>query len=410
MTNAQNSAELATSSSSANPSSHRKRTSLALMAVLALVAIGATAWKSQAGQAGKAAAVAEAAAQPARPLELLPQDMLVVEAGAIRQAINLTGTLQALHRIEVKSPLPGQIVAVNAREGDRVRKGDVIATLDDSDLQARLRDRLAALDGGQAQFSLAAKTRSNNQALLAQNFISQAAFDNSLSGYSTAEAGVKSLQAQVEQARKALGDTVIRSPIDGVVAERIAQPGLSVPVNGMLMTVQNLSEMELEVLVPTSQIPMVRIGQTASFSIEGFGDRRFDGKVERISPSAATGSRSISVFLRVANADQRLRGGMFAQGSIVTDSTEQVVVVPQAAIRQREGATYVLRIDADVLRERVVELGSHDSNSGMVQVRSGLVIGDRIVLSSATNLTPGRLVQVQPPVASRVAKGLPAKT
>lgn len=364
--------------------------------VLALGGAGAIAWKAQANQAATATAEQPATQQA---LELLPQDVLVVATGAIRQTVSLTGTLQALNRIEVKSPLPGQVTDVKVREGDRVRKGQVLAMLDDADLQARLRDRQAALDAGEAQFALASKTRANNQALLEQNFISQASLDNALSGYRTAEAGVKSLQAQVAQARKALGDTVVRSPMDGVVAERIAQPGLSVPVNGMLMTVQNLSEMELEVLVPTSQIPLVQIGQEAVFAIEGFGERRFTGKVERISPSAAAGARSISVFLLVANPEQQLRGGMFAQGAIVTDTTAQVVVLPQAAIRQRNGAPYVLRIEGNLLQDRPVELGPRDSNSGMVQISAGLQAGDRVVVSAAVNLRAGQMVTVQAPVA-----------
>ena len=384
----------------------RSRKGLALILVLALAGAGAIAWKSQASQAATAQAARQPAAKPA--LELLPQEVLAVATGEIRQTVSLTGTLQPLNRIDIKSPLPGQVTTVNAREGDRVRKGQILATLDDSDLQARLRDRLAALDAGEAQFGLASKTRTNNQALLAQNFISQAAFDNSLSGYRTAEAGVKSLQAQVEQARKALGDTVVRSPMDGVVAQRIAEPGLSVPVNGMLMTVQNLSEMELEVLVPTSQIPMVRIGQTAAFGIEGFGDRRFDGKVERISPSAAAGARSISVFLRIANPQQHLRGGMFAQGTIVTDASAQVVVLPQAAVRQRNGASFVLRIEGNLLQDRPVELGARDSNSGMVQITSGLETGDRVVISSAANLSAGQMVTIQAPLA-QIRSGQPNK-
>ncbi len=384
----------------------RSRKGLALILVLALAGAGVIAWKSQASQAATAQAARQPAAKPA--LELLPQEVLVVATGEIRQTVSLTGTLQPLNRIDIKSPLPGQVTTVNAREGDRVRKGQILATLDDSDLQARLRDRLAALDAGEAQFGLASKTRTNNQALLAQNFISQAAFDNSLSGYRTAEAGVKSLQAQVEQARKALGDTVVRSPMDGVVAQRIAEPGLSVPVNGMLMTVQNLSEMELEVLVPTSQIPMVRIGQTAAFGIEGFGDRRFDGKVERISPSAAAGARSISVFLRIANPQQHLRGGMFAQGTIVTDASAQVVVLPQAAVRQRNGASFVLRIEGNLLQDRPVELGARDSNSGMVQITSGLETGDRVVISSAANLSAGQMVTIQAPLA-QIRSGQPNK-
>ncbi|MFZ2651661.1 MAG: efflux RND transporter periplasmic adaptor subunit [Burkholderiaceae bacterium] len=381
-----------------------RRRRIAFVGVAVLLSLGAaasTVWVRNADPARTASA--PTAKAPAPALELLPRDTALVALGRINQSIALTGTLQPLHRIEVKSQLPGQVVSVTAREGERVRRGQVLATLDAADLQARLRDRLAVLDGGQAQLALATRTRENNAALLKQNFISQAAFDNALSGDRTAEASVRSLQAQVEQARKALADAFVRSPIDGIVAERIAEPGLSVPVNATLMSVQDLSEMELEVLVPTSQIPAVRIGQSASFSIEGFGTRRFEGKVERISPSAAAGSRSIAVYLRLTNPGQELRGGMFAQGAIVTQRSAQVVVVPAAALRDDAGLPYVLRIGGDRLVDQPLQLGARDADTGLVEVTFGLQAGDRVVISSAPNLKAGQPVQIVAPVAKSSA-------
>ena len=327
-------------------------------------------------------------------LELLAQDLVRVEMGEIRQSIALTGTLQPLNRIEVKAPIPGQVVSVSVREGEAVRQGQVLATLDTADLQARLRERQGALEAGLAQLELSNKTRDNNAALLKRNFISQAAFDNALSSDRAAEAMVKQLRAQADVARKALADAVVRAPMDGIVAERMAQPGLSVPVNATLLTVQDLKDMELAVLVPTSQIPQVRIGQTAGFRIEGFGEQGFEGKVERISPSAANGSRSIAVYLRVPNPTLQLRGGMFAQGSIVTERSAMVLLLPEAAVRKQGEATTVLRVDDDRLSEQSVQLGAHDADTGMVEVVAGLRSGDRVVLSGASQLRAGQAVLV----------------
>jgi RND family efflux transporter MFP subunit len=383
----------------------RRGKAIAALAALSIVG-GALAMKLHRPADKAAPPSATAIAAPA--LELLPQDLVRVERGEIRQSITLTGTLQPLNRVDVKAPIPGQVVQVNAREGEHVRKGQVLATLDTTDLQTRLRERQGALEAGQAQLELATKTRDSNAALLKQNFISQAAFDNALSGDRAAEATVKSLRAQVEQARKALGDAVVSSPMDGIVSARLAEPGLSVPVNATLMTVLDLRDMELEVLVPTSQIPSVRIGQSASFGIEGFGDRRFEGKVERISPSAANGSRSIAVYLRIANPQQQLRGGMFAQGAILTERSDQVLVLPEAALRDQAGAASVLRIHDDRLQDQPVELGARDANAGLVEIVSGLQVGDRVVLSSAANLKAGLAVQIVTPLA-RAGAAQPGK-
>lgn len=362
----------------------------------ALLAVGGTvAWmKAQAR-----AIAAEPTVVAAPMLELLPQDLAQVGFGQVQRTISLTGTLQPLNRSDVKSPLPGQLVSVNVREGDAVRKGQVLATLDTADLQARLRDRQAALEGGQAQLTLATKTRQNNRTLLDKNFISQAAFDNTQGSYQGADSAVRSLQAQVEQARKALTDAVVRSPIDGIVAERFAEPGLSVPANAALLSVHDLSQMELEVLVSTGQIPAVRIGQKTSFSIEGFGDKQFDGQVERISPSAAAGARSIAVYIRIANPDQTLRGGMFAQGTIAIDKGSRGLLIPSAAIREVAGISQVLRIDGNTLAEVPVKLGQRDSATGQVEVLQGLADGDRVVVSGAANIKVGQQVRVVTPAA-----------
>lgn len=362
---------------------------LGLLTVAALGAGGVSAWL---GARADTAAKAGAAVAAEAPLELLTQDVVQVRTGELGRTLDLTGTLQALHRAELKSPLPGQVATVHAREGERVRKGQILVTLDTADLQARLRDRVAALDGGQAQLTLADKNRANQQTLLDKDFISQAAFDNTQGSYRSAEAAVRSLQAQVEQARKAVANAVIRSPIDGVVASRTAEPGLSVPANAALVSVHDLSSMELEVMVPVGRIPAVRVGQPVSFGIEGFDGRRFDGQVERIAPSAAAGARSIAVFVRVANPDRQLRGGMFAEGRIAIEPGAPELLLPAAAVRDVAGTPHVLRIDGERLVDVPVTIGRRDTAAGLVAVRQGLAEGDRVVLSNAPNIRAGRAV------------------
>ncbi len=380
------------------PRLHPAQAGLSRVSLVVIVAMvlagtaGSLAWvRSQ-------AAVPVVAAQATPVMELLAQDIATVSLAPLDRTLALTGTLRALNRSELKSPLAGQVAAVMAREGDTVRRGQALVTLDTADLQARLRDRDGAVQAGQAQLALARKTYDNNQALLRQNFISQAAFDNATSGLDAAQATVQSLQAQRDQARKALADSVVRASIDGVVAQRVAEPGLSVPVNATLMAVHDLSVMELEALVPTGQIPLVRVGQPVAFSVEGFGDRRFEGQVDRIAPSAAAGARSIAVFVRVANTGNQLRGGMFAEGTLVLGRDAQALLLPQAAVRKLQGANQVLRIDGDTLTLATLELGAVDTTSGRVQVLSGAKAGDRVVVG-ATRLQAGQPVRIVTPQA-----------
>lgn len=399
--------ESASSTGPGEASRRPRRMRLGLITLLVLGLAGSGLWlRGQATTKARPVLAASAAA-----LELLAQDVATVVTGQVDQALPFTASLQPLNRSEVKSPLAGQVVQVNAREGQAVRRGQVLVTLDSADLTARLRDRQGALEAGQAQLALAGKTRANNQALLKQNFISQAAFDNADTGFDAAQAAVKSLQAQLALARKALGDAVVRAPIDGVVARRLAEPGLSVPVNATLLELHDLSVMELAVLVPTSQIAAVQVGQRVSFQVEGLGGGAVDGSVERISPSAEPGARSIAVYVRVPTVGQPLRGGMFVQGRILTGRSAPAALLPVAALRGSTDAPSVLRIQQGRLQSQPVTLGARDSASGQVQVLAGVQPGDQVVLSTAPNIADGQAVRlVETPPKAALAAGAGSQT
>jgi RND family efflux transporter MFP subunit len=334
------------------------------------------------------------APKAAAALELLPRDVAEATVQPLQRSIPLTGTIQPLNQTEIKSQQAAEIQEVLVREGEPVEKGQVLARLDATDLEAKLRDKLGALTVGKAQLDLARKNLRANQSLLERNFISQTAFDNIQSNFHISEATLVSLQAQVEQARKALGHTIIRSPIAGVVAERIAQPGLAVAVNTKLFTVHDLSLMNIEALVPARDIPAVQVGQEARFLIEGFGERAFIGKVDRINPSTEQGSRSIMVHLLIPNTDGQLKGGMFAQGTLGVSSIVSATVVPQAAVREQGGRASVFRIEAGALVEQPVETGMRDAATGTVEIRSGLLSGVRVVVGNLANLHTGQRIRV----------------
>lgn len=284
------------------------------------------------------------APKAAAALELLPRDVAEATVQALQRTIPLTGTIQPLNQTEIRSQQAAEIQEVLVREGEPVEKGQVLARLDTTDLEAKLRDKLGALDVGKAQLALARKNLHANKLLLERNFISQTAFDNLQSSFHIGEATLVSLQAQVEQARKALAHAVIRSPIAGVIAERVAQPGLAVAVHTKLFTVHDLSLMSIEALVPARDIPSVQVGQEARLLIEGFGERVFIGKVDRINPSTEQGSRSIMVHLLIDNTDGQLKGGMFAQGTLGVSSIVSAIVVPQAAVREQGGHASVFAL------------------------------------------------------------------
>ena len=322
-------------------------------------------------------------------LEFTQADVAVVELRALARTIPISGSLSPVTQSTVRSKVPGEVRKVLVREGERVAQGQLLAEIDTADLQARLDAQVAALEESKAKLSIAAKNRDNGMKLHTQGFISQNALDTTQSAFEAAAAAAKSADAQVRLARNALNDAVVRAPIDGIVAKKMANPGERVAVDGALFAIVDLARMEVEAPVPAAEIPGIRVGQAASLRVDGFGNREFAGRLERINPTTEQSSRAITVYLSVSNRDGALRGGMFAKGSLVLDQGEPAPAIPATAVREEAGQTFVFTIEQGRIGRRAVTLGLREEVAGMVHVRSGLEKGVTVVSSRATGLKAG---------------------
>ena len=361
-----------------------------IVALVIVVAVGGVLlFKRQ-----QVAAPASAATPAARIMELAAVDVGLVERGELAPRVALSGTLHPYQQVVVKSQVAGELAAVTVREGQPVRKGEVLARFDGADIRSRVDEKTANIAAMRAQLRLAEKTRDLNRQLLSQNFISQNAFDNTQSSAEVMRANLQSLEAQLEVARKAWGDSTVRSPMDGIVAERFAQAGEKLPIDARIVSVVDLGRMELAAVIPASEIAAVRTGQSVRFTVDGFGDRRFDGKVDRINPAAEDGTRSIRVYAVLDNADGALRGGMFATGSVLVEAGRSVTLVPLRALREENGEAVVFRIDADRVVRTPVRIGMRDQDRGVAEVIGGLEPGQRVLDASLANVRPGDRIRL----------------
>ena len=144
------------------------------------------------------------------------------------------------------------------------------------------------------------------------------------------------------------------SPLAGIVAKRHVQIGEKVAFDSPLVTVVDLTEMELQAAVPAVDVPELSIGKAVELTIDGFGDRRFTGRVERINPAAEPGTRAILVYVGIPNADGALRGGMFATGRIALAASAPVPTLPATAMRTEAGQTFVWTVEGGKLVKRGV--------------------------------------------------------
>jgi len=337
-----------------------------------------------------------ASAQPASVpvIEFAAGDLAQPQTRDLRLAISITGTLAPRNWTTVKSKVAGELKTILVREGESVKPGQVLARIDTQDAQARLDEKVADLEGGRAQLALAQKNRSNSLALLEQKFISQNAFDSVQSSYQVSEARLKALEAQLALAKKALADTVVIAPQAGIISQRHAQAGEKLPIDGKILTLVDLAEMEVEATVPAGDIPSIRVGQEVSFHVEGFGERDFIGRIDRINPATQTGSRSILVYAMLPNREGALKGGMFARGSVTLSRVVQAMVVPISAVQETAGKAQVFAIVDGRLELRPVKLGLRSEDEGLVQIVDGLDAQTRIVRARLGILRPGVQVKV----------------
>jgi len=366
---------------------------IALGAAVALAAAGYAAVR------GKRAEQKPAAAAPVA--EFLQNDLYIVAPGALEKSLPLTGSLAPLTEATVKAKVAGELVAVTVREGESVRQGQMLARIDLTEVQARVAARQADVEAAKAQLVWAEKNRGTQKALLDKAFISQNAFDNIQSNYDVAAAKLRAAEADLVVARKSLGDAVLSAPFSGIVAQRHAQPGERVALDAKVVSIVDLSRLQLEASVPPAAIGQVKVGQTMNFRVEGFGEREFAGRIERINPSATAGTRSISVYAAIDNREGLLRGGMFAQGALTLSRVDNALSVPASAVREEIGQTFVYAIDDGMVKRRNVKVGAPDA-AGRVQVLDGLAAGDRIVRVNLGSLREG--------VAARLSGPQPTET
>lgn len=347
---------------------------------------------------------APASAPAAQPVvEFAQRDLYIVEPRTLERTLPLTGTLSPLTEATVKAKVAGELVEVAVREGESVRQGQVLARIDQTEVRARVAAREADVAASRAQLVWADKNRSTQKALLDKAFISQNAFDNIQSSYDVAVARLRSAEAELVVARKSLGDSVLLAPFPGIVAQRHVQPGERVALDAKVITVVNLSRLELEAAVPAVEIGRLRVGQEVAFRIDGFGERAFGGRIERINPSTLSGSRSINVYAVIDNPEGELRGGLFAQGAVSLERVEGALVVPASAVREEIGQTFVYAIEDGLLKRKNVTVGAADAG-GRVQVLQGLAAGERIVRVNLGALREGvgaRLAGPQPAAAAK---------
>ncbi|MGB4118370.1 MAG: efflux RND transporter periplasmic adaptor subunit [Polaromonas sp.] len=297
-------------------------------------------------------------------VELAASDVVKAQMIDITQGLALSGTLKAVNSAVVKARVAGELQGLTLREGDFVKAGQVIARIDASELQSRVRQAREQAESSKAQVDMAQRQYDNNKALVDQGFISKTALDTSLANLNAAQSTYKAALAGADVAKKSVDDTVLKAPISGQISQRLAQTGERVGVDTRIVEIVDLSRLELEATLSAADSTQIQVGQIAQLQIEG-SPKPVAAKVARINPTAQAGSRSVLTYLSIdSTPGVPLRQGLFAQGTLGT-SRASLLAVPLASVRTDKPAPYVQAIENAQVVYKTVELGARGSADGV---------------------------------------------
>jgi RND family efflux transporter MFP subunit len=329
--------------------------------------------------------------------EASPAGGLEVSRAARRDldsAVKATGVIRPVVGAEVKvgSRASGVVEQLHVRVGDRVEKGRLLAQLESRELAARRDQAAAALESARARATLAAQERARARRLAAGEALSQGDLQRAESQAALADAAVAEASAALTLARVQLEQARITAPISGVVASVATQEGETVSATlaaPTFVTIVDLGRLELWAYVDETDIGRIQLGQAATFTVDAYPDRTFEGQVTAVYPRAELRDNVVNYVAVVRFApprDQTLRPEMTASVRIVLSRRAGVVAVPRRAVRRDGSRAYVLCVEAGRPVERTVRLGARDETQ--VEILEGLREGEEVVVGEAANQGP----------------------
>ena len=354
-----------------------------------------------------------------RPIEVEVASVSERAAGTSASVLTGKGYVTARRRATVSSKVTGKVIEVNVEEGMAVRKGQVLARLDDSTLQAALGLYRAQLEAAkrqipesevrleQARVQLQRQERLRKEGLNTPNDIdnAKAEVDSLVARIASAQETVKVAESQIAMQQTAIDDTVIRAPFSGIALSKDAQPGEMVsPVSAGggftrtgISTIVDMSSLEIEVDVNESYINRVSAGQPVTAVLDAYPGFEIPASVIAVVPTADRQKATVLVRIGFKKLDPRILPDMGVGVTFLREAdasaapvAQSVTLVPQGAVKTDSGTTFVFLVNGQTVERRAVKIGGTDGDR--VEVLAGLKGGDRIVIAPPADLAAGKQI------------------
>jgi len=370
---------------------------------------------------------AEAKAAASAPAPAVDVTTAVAISRGLQRGVEVVGSMVADEEVVISAQAPGELSQLNVDFGSFVARGQVIAQIDSRDARLKVEQAEATLKQTMARLGMKEgekfdpirnpdvrvakaqldweKMNLDRQTKLVENGdISRAVYDQAVTTHNLAlaryQASVDAVNQQlavVEQqraalnlAKKAITDTVVRSPINGAVKEKHASRGAYLAVGGRIVTLVKIDPLRLRADIPEYAAGAVRTGQTMTLKVESFPDRAFTGRVVRIGPSLNEQTRALTIEAEVGNPSNLLRPGMFAKSTLITAKDAPAVMVPRRAVQIIAGLNKVFVIENGRASERIVKTGVSDGD--LIEVVEGVRSGENVATNNLDKLQEGSAV------------------
>ena len=340
----------------------------------------------------------DASAEPAgaEAVVIGPENIVVVTEQEIRTGPALSGALAPEREATVRAELSAPVVETLIDQGQRVNAGQLLIRRDDTAISDQALSARSTVTTAQANLTVAQHEQDRNEALLKAGAIAERAVEQSRAQVTGARAQLATAQAQAASAEKMLSNTRITAPFAGIVSARAVNAGDVVSPGTALVTVVDPSTMRLEASVPAEALSAVRLGAPVDFSVTGYPNRHFTGRVTRVNPIADPATRQVRIIASLPNTGGTLVGGLFAEGRVSSES-HRAPIVPQSAVDERGLRPSVVRLKSGRTEKTEVSLGLRDAATETVEVTQGLTAGDTVLLGAARGISAGTPVRVSAP-------------
>ena len=305
----------------------------------------------------------------------------------------ISGSLQAERRADLRAEVSAMVLKVHKENGEPVRKGDLLVTLDSavlrdnlSSAEESLRAATQSLDGAERQFQ-------RMKSLQSQGMVSTQGLEESEMKRNAAQSEFVASKARVAAAKQQLERTEVRAPFQGVVSARKASAGDTAQMGKELIQVIDPSSMRFEGQVSADQMNVVKVGQRVNFRINGMSQSEkqlsSSGIVKRIDGAANPITRQVSVIVELSGKDRPPVVGLYAEGMIETQ-TKPAVMVSDNSLRREGDKVFVWVLDNNTLSKRSIEINERDSRSGNWVVKAGLNAGEKVLRKDGSALKEGQ--------------------